>query len=277
MKIAIQGIRGSFHELAATKFFSGNIEINECFSFAEMPDLITTGVVDGAVIAIENSITGAILSNYQLIDTHNLNIQGEIYLPMIHNLMALPGQDIKDITEVWSHPIAIQHCQKFFLEHTTIRIVEEKDTASVAKIIKEEGLKGIGAIASTKAAEIYKLEILRKEIQNDLSNMTRYFILNKQRQHHSDDYLNNKASLKFIAKMDTGGLADILAIFKKHKLDLTKIQSMPVRTEPWHYSFFIDVSFDDYHQYCQALLTLEKKVKELKILGEYPQNMTVFN
>ncbi|MGB5363640.1 MAG: prephenate dehydratase domain-containing protein, partial [Aureibaculum sp.] len=151
------------------------------------------------------------------------------------------------------------------------------DTASVAKIIKEEGLKGIGAIASTKAAEIYELEILRKEIQNDLSNMTRYFILNKQRQHHQDDYLNNKASLKFIAKIDTGGLADILAIFKKHKLNLTKIQSMPVSTEPWHYSYFIDVSFDDYHQYCQALLTLEKKVKELKILGEYPQNVPVFN
>ena len=277
MKIAIQGIRGSFHELAATEFFGGNIQINECFSFAEMPELITTEVVDGAVIAIENSITGAILSNYQLIDSHNLNIQGEIYLPMIHNLMALPGQDIKDITEVWSHPIAIQHCQKFFHEHPAIRIVEEKDTASVAKIIKEEGLKGIGAIASTKAAEIYKLEILRKEIQNDLSNMTRYFILNKQRQHHPDDYLNNKASLKFIAKMDTGGLADILAIFKKHKLNLTKIQSMPVSTEPWQYSFFIDVSFDDYHQYCQALLTLEKKVKELKILGEYPQNVPVYN
>ena len=277
MKIAIQGIRGSFHELAATEFFGQNIQINECFSFVEMPELITTGVVDGAVIAIENSITGAILSNYQLIDSHNLNIQGEIYLPMIHNFMALPGQDIKDITEVWSHPIAIQHCQKFFQEHPTIRIVEEKDTASVAKIIKEEGLKGIGAIASTKAAEIYELEILRKEIQNDLSNMTRYFILNKQRQHHQDDYLNNKASLKFIAKMDTGGLADILAIFKKHKLNLTKIQSMPVSTEPWHYSYFIDVSFDDYHQYCQALLTLEKKVKELKILGEYPQNVPVFN
>ncbi len=277
MNIAIQGIKGSFHHIAATDFFGKEVSLNECMSFTEIPELITKNVVDGAIMAIENSIAGAILPNYQLIDKHDLSICGEIYLPMIHNFMVLKGQKIEDIKEVWSHPIAIQHCQKFLKKHPDIRIVEERDTASVAKMIKEQKLKGVAAIASKKAAEIYDLEILEAEIQTDLLNLTRYFVLKKQRQHHPDDYLNNKASLKFITKHEIGNLVDILSIFKKHNLSLSKIQSMPITKEPWKAAFFIDLIFDDYHRYCQALLSLEEKVNELKILGEYPQNIPAFN
>ncbi len=277
MNIAIQGIKGSFHHIAATDFFGEKVSLNECMSFAEMPELITKNIVDGAIMAIENSVAGAILPNYQLIDSHNLNICGEIYLPMIHNLVALKGQRLNDIKEVRSHPMAIQHCQKFFSKYPEIKIIEEKDTASVAKIIQEKKLKGVAAIASKKAAEIYNLEILEKEIQTDALNMTRYFVLRKQRQHHPDDYLNNKASLKFITKQETGSLAEILIICTKHQLNLSKIQSIPVVKQRWNNAIFIDLTFEDYHQYCQALLSIEKKVKELKILGEYPQNIPVLD
>ncbi len=277
MNIAIQGIKGSFHHIAATKFFGKKVSLNECMSFAEIPELITNNIVDGAIMAIENSIAGAILPNYQLIDTYNLSIQGEIYLPMIHNFMALKKQSINDIKEVWSHPIAIQHCQKFLRKFPHIRIVEEKDTASVAKMIKEQKLKGVAAIASAKAAEIYDLEILEEKIQMDSLNMTRYFILKKTRHHHPEDYLNNKASLKFVTKHEIGNLVEILTVFKKHNLNLSKIQSMPITKEPWNSSIFVDIIFDDYHKYCQALLSLEERVNELKILGEYPQNKPVFN
>jgi len=144
-------------------------------------------------------------------------------------------------------------------------------------MIKEKKLKGIGAVASKKASEIYGLDIVVEEIQTDLLNMTRYFVLNKQRQYHPEDYLNNKASLKFITQHKTKNLADILAVFTKYNLNLSKIQSVPITKEPWKYAFFIDLTFEDYHKYCQALLSLEEKVSELKILGEYPQNNPVLS
>ena len=276
MKIALQGIQGSFHHLAAVTYFGENITLHECLSFSEIPELISQNIVDSAIMAIENSVTGAILQNYNLIDKYHLNIIGEVYLPMRHNLMALKGQRMSDIKEVWTHPIAIQHCQRFFKEYPHIKIMEEKDTALVAKMIKEQKLKGIATIASKRAAEIFNLNILREGIQNDDVNMTRYFVLNKQRNHHPDDYMNNKASLKFITKHEKGNLLEILSILNEHGLNLTKIQSLPITKEPWHYAFFIDVIFDDYHKYCKALLQIEKNVQELKILGEYQQNNPLF-
>jgi len=272
MKIAIQGIKGSLHHIAATNFFGKNVSLSECISFSDIPELIIKDIVDNGIMAIENSIGGPILPNYHLIDSHNLNILGEIYLPMVHNLMTLPGQCLKDLKEVWSHPIAIQHCHKFFRLHPEIRIIEEKDTANVARMIREDKLKGIATIASKKAAEIYGLEILEEEIQVDLLNMTRYFIISKQRKHLPEDYLNNKASLKFITQHQSGNLSEILTIFNNHNLNISKIQSIPNTKEPWNSSFFIDITFEDYHDYCQALLTLEKQVVELKILGEYSQS-----
>jgi len=277
MNIAIQGIKGSFHDIAASEFFGGNIILRECNSFAEIPDLITNNIVDSGIMAIENSIAGAIMPNYHLIDSHNLSVCGEIYLPMIHNLMALKGQDLKGIKEVRSHPMAIQHCQQFLRKYPDVKIIEDYDTATVAKIISEDKIEGVAAIASKKAAEIYNLEILEEEIQADALNMTRYFILKKHRRYHLKDYLNNKASLKFIGSHEMGSLIEVLTVLKKHELNLSKIQSMPIIKEPWNYAFFIDVIFNDYQKYCQALIILEKKVNELKILGEYPQNKPIFN
>ncbi len=272
MNIAIQGIEGSFHHMVATNYFGDNINLSKCMSFDEIPDLLRNNIADASVMAIENSNSGSILSNYAMIDKFDLNIQGEVYIPMIHNVMALKGQTLKDIKEVWSHPIAIQHCERFFRHHPHIKIIEEKDTAFVAKQINEKKLKGIATIASKKAAEIYGLHILEEHIQTDNLNMTRFFILTKKRDFNIDVSVLNKASLKIITNHDLGSLAKVLNICNEYALNLSKIQSIPIQDEPWNYSFFIDFTYADYLKYCNALIALEKEVSSLKILGEYSEN-----
>lgn len=269
INVAIQGIKGSFHHLAAKEFLGNNIKLTECSSFSEMPELLKNESVDVAIMAIESADSGAILSNYGLIDKHNLNIQGEVYLPMVHNLMALKDQTIEDITEVWSHPIAIKNCERFFKQYPHIKIIEEKDTAFVAKQIKLKKLKGVAAIASKNAASIYGLNIIKEAIQTDTYNMARFLILNKRQDFNIDVNLHSKVSLKLITNHELGNLAEILSICANHNLNLSKIQSMPIENDPFNYAFFIDLSFNDYLEYCNALLILEKKVSSLRILGEY--------
>jgi len=269
MNIAIQGVKGSFHHLVANEFFGNNIDLTECMSFNEMPKLLRDGSVEAAIMAVENTNTGSILSNYLLIDKYDLNIQGEVYLPMQHNLMALDGQKLSDIEEVWSHPIAIKNCEYFFRKNPHIKVIEEKDTAFVAKQINDLKIKGIAAIASKAAADIYGLKILEESIQGDKLNITRFFILTKKRDFSIDVNLHNKASLKFITNHQLGSLAEILNICVRHNLNLSRIQSMPIVNEPWNYAFYIDHEFNDYLEYCNALLVIEKKVDTLKILGEY--------
>jgi len=276
MKVAIQGIKGSFHDIVAKQFFGNAIELVECMSFTEIPVLLKNNKIDSAVMAIENSIAGAILPNYALIDEYNLNIEGEVYLNIHHHLMALKGQKLEDITEVWSHPMAILQCRKFFRNHPNIKLIEEKDTAEVAKRIQDENLKGIAAIASNEAAKIFDLEVIRDDIQTIKHNSTRFFILKKEKEtpDHKNKMSNgkNKASIKFITKHNKGSLAEVLDIFAKHDINLTKIQSMPIIDKPWNYAFFIDLIIDDFKLYENALHLLDKKVNHLKILGEYHQN-----
>ena len=269
MNIAILGVKGSFHHLVANEFFGNDIHLTECMSFTEMPELLKNDTVDAAIMAIENTNTGSLLSNYVLIDKYDLNIQGEVYLPMQHNLMALDGQELNDIEEVWSHPIAIKNCEGFLKKNPHIKLIEEKDTAFVAKQIHDLKIKGIAAIASKAAADIYNLNILEESIQGDRRNITRFFVLTKNRDFSIDVNLHNKASLKFITNHKLGSLAEILNICVRHNLNLSRIQSMPIVHEPWNYAFFIDHDFNDYLEYCNALLTIEKKVDTLKILGEY--------
>ena len=278
MKVAIQGILGSFHDIVAKQFFGNNIQLIECMSFTEIPVLLNNEVAESAVIAIENSIAGAILPNYALLDEYNLNIEGEVYLNIHHHLMALKGQNFEDIKEVWSHPMAILQCRKFFRSRPNIKLIEEKDTAEVAKRIRNEGLEGIAAIASKEAAKLYDLEILADDIQTIEHNSTRFFIVKKGKnttplQNKMGGSLN-KASLKFITKHETGSLAEVLDIFAKHEISLTKIQSLPKIEEPWKYAFFIDLIFEDRKLYENALHLISKKVTHLKILGEYKQNMS---
>lgn len=271
-KIAIQGIRGSFHHQVANQYFGERIELKECLSFVEIPELIINNSVDGAVMAIENSIAGSILPNYALIDEFNLSIQGEVHLPIHHHLMGLEGQYLSDIKEVWSHPMALLQCRKFFREYPQIKLVEESDTAEVAQRIQEQNLKGIAAIASKKAASIYKLNIIENEIQTRKQNLTRFFILKKKNGNLEKPEITNKASLKFITKHQTGNLTDVLNIFAGFGMNLSKIQSLPIIDKPWNYAFFADVIFEDYVLFQKAISIVKDKTSSIKILGEYQQS-----
>ncbi len=270
MKIAIQGIKGSFHHIVANQYFGNAITLNECLTFDEMPLLIKNDKVDYLVMAIENSIAGAILANYKLIDEYHLNIVGEVYLPIQHQLMALKNQNINDITEVWSHPMAINQCRVFLRKYPHIKLIEETDTAEVARLIEANQLKGIAGIASKKAAAIYHLNIIADDIQTNPENYTRFFILNKKQKDNESNY--NKVSLKFITKHEQGSLVEVLQILVNHQLNLSKIQSLPIIDDPWKYSFFVDVIFEDEKQFHNVLKEMKKIVTEVKILGKYKKS-----
>jgi len=272
MNIAIQGILGSFHHIVAHQYFGENINLKECLSFDEMPQLINTNKVDGAVMAIENTLAGSILSNYALINEFDLKIQGEVHLPIQHNLMALEGQSLSDIKEVWSHPMAILQCRKFFRDYPQIKLVEETDTAEVARQIQDKKLMGIAAIASKKAAEIYNLNIIESKIQTRKQNYTRFFILKKSNGNIETSKVVNKASLRFITHHQTGSLSGVLRIFADFNMNLSKIQSLPIIDNPWNYAFFTDVVFDDYQRFQKAIERVKENVSELKTLGEYQQS-----
>ena len=276
MKIAIQGIEGSFHHIVANKYFGEDIELEECMSFTDIPPLLNEGKVDSAVMAIENSIAGAILPNYALIDEFDLSIEGEVYINIHHHLMALKGQSLDDIKEVWSHPMALLQCRKFFRNKPEIKLIEEKDTAEVAKRIQTDKIKGVAAVASKMAADMYGLQVLKDDIQTIKNNSTRFFILKKNNDspYHPSKLgsVKDKASVKFVTKHDSGSLAEVLDIFGKHDLNLTKIQSLPIIDKPWNYAFFIDLVIDDFVLYKNALHLISKKVKHLEVLGEYHQN-----
>ncbi len=265
-KIAIQGIKGAFHHLTANQYFGENIALTECLTFDEMPNLLINNKVDYLVMAIENSIAGSILANYKLIDEYNLNIVGEVYLPIQHQLMALENQHIKHINEVWSHPMAINQCRVFLRKYPHIKLIEANDTAEVARLIQTKKLKGIAAIASSKAAKIYDLNIIATNIQTNPENYTRFFILNKREE---KEVKFNKVSLKFITKHQQGSLVEVLQIFTNNKMNLSKIQSLPIIDEPWKYAFFTDVVFDDEKQFITALNQLKKITTQVKILGKY--------
>jgi len=277
MKIAIQGIRGSFHHIVANQYFGENITLKECLSFTEIPELLNDEMVEGAVMAIENSLAGSILPNYALIDEFNLSIQGEVHFPIHHHLMGLEGQSLSDIKEVWSHPMALLQCRNFFRNHRNIKLVEESDTAEVARRIQKEKLKGIAAVASKTAAEIYNLHIIENEIQTRKQNYTRFFVLKKRNGKLDRSSMVNKASIKFITDHQTGSLAEVLNVFASLDINLSKIQSLPIIDKPWKYAFFIDVVFDNYQQYQKAIKLVKDKTSSLKILGEYQQSKRKHN
>jgi len=219
-------------------------------------------------MALENTIAGSIIPNYALIDSNNLHIIDEEYLNIHHHLMALKGQDISDIKEVWSHPMALLQCKEFFKNHPQIKLVEDVDTAEVAKRIAKENLKGIAAIAPKIAADIFGLQVLEDEIQTIKQNSTRFVIVQTTEPNHRVNQIN-KASLKFQLDHKRGSLATILNVLSDCKMNLTKIQSLPVIKTPWKYSFFVDITFDDYKDYQKAESIIKIMAEEFKILGTY--------
>ena len=266
-KIGIQGIRGSFHHIAVENYFDKEIKLCEYLSFEDMIFSLSKNEIQYALMAIENSTAGSIIPNYALIDEYNINIVGEHYLEISHNLMALKGQSLDDIKEIHSHPMALLQCRDFLKENPSIKLVEEKDTASVAKKISNTKTMGIGAIASKLAAKIYDLNLIKEDIQSIKKNQTRFVVLKKD--NNLDKLQINKASLKFELDHKRGSLAAILNVLSDCKLNLTKIQSMPKIETPWRYSFFVDVTFENLDNYLKAKSIIQIMAKEFKVLGEY--------
>lgn len=269
--VSIQGIKGSFHHIIAQQYFGNEMPIIECLTFDELIKNISSSKTDAGIMALENSIAGSILPNYALIDTNNLHIVGEQFLDIQHNLLVLENQEIEDINEVHSHPMALLQCKAFLKKYPHIKLVEDKDTALIAQRIQEQQLKGIAAIASSEAANLFDLKIIAKSIQTIKHNQTRFVIV-KKLNHEIELSKINKASLKFILSHDKGSLAKILNVLSDCGLNLTKIQSLPIVETPWRYAFFIDVTFDKYEEYIIAKNSLEAIATEFKILGEYSKS-----
>jgi len=268
-QIAIQGGQGSFHEIAARKYFNNGINLLPCDTFAEITDALVQDKTNYGCFAIENTVAGSILQNYALLKENPIEIIGEVYLRIAQNLIALPGQTIEDIHEVHSHHMAIAQCRKFFKDYPHVKLVESVDTAISAREISEGKIKGRAAIASLLAAKMYKLDLLAEEIETNKRNYTRFLILAKKGRNGQRSKDPDKASLCFSLSHQTGSLAKILSVIAFYDINLTKIQSLPILGQEWQYFFYVDVSFQDFERYQQCLTAVTPLVKDMHILGEY--------
>lgn len=267
-KIAIQGIAGSFHEDAARKYFGDEqIQIMECQSFSSVCRLIDEDRADIAVMAIENSIAGSILQNYSLIRDYHLRVTGEIYIHIQMNLMVLPGGKKEDVQVIYSHPIAIRQCAEYLEENFPgIKLIENQDTAASGKLISEEKLPHAAAIGNLRTAEIYGLDVIETGLESNKKNYTRFWILSK---HANQNMKNNKASVCFEVGHYYGALAKVLNIFAENKINLNKIQSVPILGKPNEYTIHVDVEYESEDNYEKAIHHILKNVSSLSILGEY--------
>ena len=268
-RIAIQGVKGCFHEQAARLFYKDltDIEIIECDNFEDLYLAMDSGKADAAIMAIENTVSGGLLPNFELLRKYQRDIKGEIFLRIKQNLMALPGQDISDIKEVRTHYMAINQTREFFREHPQIRLVESEDTAKSAAQVAREGLKGVGAVASELAAELYGLDIIAESIETFKQNFTRFLILDEN--YSPSESAIDKSSICFTLPHTAGSLAHVLTILSFYGMNLTRIQSLPIPGREWQYFFYADIKFEDMERYRQALSAVRPLMEDLRILGEY--------
>jgi prephenate dehydratase len=266
VRVAIQGIATSFHEVAAINYFGNTIQTVECLSFHALCESLEKGTADYAVMAIENSIAGSILPNYFLLQSYHFSIIGELYLPIHMHLLTLPGVKLEDIKCIESHPMAIRQCTEFIHNLKDVEVRESDDTALSAKRVKELKLKNTAAIANEFAAKKYGLQILEKRIETNKKNFTRFLVLSK-RTNNEDG--SNKASLSFEVANEVGSLAEALMTFKNNSINLTKIQSIPIIGKPSEYSIHIDVEWTKRKSYDTAMRQVLRQVKNLNVLGEY--------
>ena len=269
--VAIQGYRGCFHEEAARKFYSARgeeITIEECPTFESLFKALSEGRASSVVMAIENTISGGLLPNFELLRANPYKIKGEVYIPIHQNLMALPGQRVEDIKEVRTHYMAINQTRLFFERNCPwIKMVESEDTAKSAIEISEGKLMGIGAVASELAAAENGLVILAKGIETYKQNFTRFLILDDAISIQRSD--TDKASLCFTLPHKPGSLAQVLTILSFYDMNLTRIQSLPIPGKEWQYFFYADIRFSSYNRYRQAIKAARPLMADLYILGEY--------
>jgi prephenate dehydratase len=267
MQVAIQGVKGAFHEVAARNYFGNEIDILPMLHFSDLAEAVKNGDCDYGIMAVENTISGTIHSNLNLIREHKLVVCGEEYLRIKQNLVAKKGTKIEDLNEVHSHYMAINQTRKFFKQHPNVHLVDSIDTALSMKEIAENDLDNRGGIGSLLAAEHYDLEVLAESIETNKKNYTRFLILRNNENWKKQP--SNKASIALILDNHSGSLAEILSIIASYQIDLSKIESVPLVGEPWHYQFYLDVLFDDKTKYKKMINEITTKLDRLDILGEY--------
>ena len=273
-KVAIQGIAGCYHDIAARNYYEGEeIEIIPCNTF---PDVISAIKKDPSVVglmAIENTIAGSLLQNHELIRESGLKVTGEYKLRISHSLVALPGTSIHEVTEVNSHPIALMQCTEFLNTLPKAKVVEKEDTAMSARWIAENHIEGHAAICGKLAAQIYGMEVLAEGIETNKRNFTRFLSIADRwvADEIMRDVDKNKSSLVFAVPHTSGSLSKVLAVLSFYDMNLTKIQSLPIIGREWEYLFYVDLTFTDYARYQKALDAIQPLTKDLKILGEYAE------
>jgi len=273
-RVAIQGVAGAYHDIAARAFFKDEeIEIIDCLTFKDVFSTLRKDNTIFGIIAIENTIAGSLLQNHNLLRESETSIIGEFKQRISHCVAALPGQTMDDIQEVHSHPIALMQCGDFLEQYPNCKAVESGDTALSAKAIQEGQIMGRAAICSELAAKIYGLTILEKGIETNKRNFTRFLILadrwiaeqfNKQQD-------INKSSIVFTTHHEEGALSQVLSVLSYYHNNLTKIQSLPIIGHEWEYLFFIDLTFIDYLKFKQSLDAIRPLTKNLRVLGEYSE------
>ncbi|MBQ7570798.1 MAG: prephenate dehydratase [Bacteroidaceae bacterium] len=272
MRVAIQGIKGSFHDIAAHRYFEGEeVELVCCDTFEQVFDEMSRDPQLTALVAIENTIAGSLLHNYELLRESGVTIVGEHKLRISHSIMCLPDEGWDDLTEVNTHPVALMQCRDFLNQHRHLKKVEVSDTAGAAADISRSQLHGHAAICHKDAARIYGMKVLQEGIETNKHNFTRFLVLANPQQAFALRNLQevNKSSLVFTLPHEEGSLSAILSVLSFYKLNLTKIQSLPIIGKEWQYMFYIDLSFTDFTRYRQAINAISPLTQNLKLLGEY--------
>ncbi len=270
LRVSIQGYAGAFHEAAARAHFTDREVITvPAHTFTDVVEQVETGVSDLGLMAIENTLAGSLMANYDLLQTANLRITAEVYLRIRLNLMALPGTQLSQLRDVYSHPVALMQCREFFKVWPQIEVSEAVDTALSAREVMEKGDPTRGAIASSAAAELYGLEILAPGIETNKLNHTRFLVLERGRDHSADQ--GNKVSLSFSTSHQSGSLHKVLNVLAAYEINLTKIQSKPIMGKPWEYRFHVDFLLEGHVSLAQALEAIRPICSELRVLGVYDQ------
>ena len=273
-KVTIQGYEGSFHQVAARQFFGKTVEVITCDTFR---DVIKIGSdpkqSDGAVMAIENSIAGSILPNYNLLQKSSLQVIGEVYLSISQNLLVNPGVQLKDIKEVHSHPMAILQCLDFLEQHD-YKLVESEDTALSAKMVHQHKSKHIAAIASKLAAQLYNLEVIAPDIHTLKNNITRFLILVPSKAKVNIEAAD-KASIYFQTDHSKGILSKVLAKIAQGGVNLSKLQSMPIPGSTFKYGFYADLEFENSKQIEKVLASVRDMTNSFKVFGLYKKGKVV--
>ena len=271
-RIAIQGEIGSFHDIAAHEYFKGEqIQLQCCATFEQVYEAVRQDPTVIAMAAIENTIAGSLLHNYELLRDSGTSVVGEHKLHITHCICCLPDDDWDTITEVHSHPVALMQTRHYLESHPQLRVVEGEDTAGSAKMIAEGQHHGWAAICHAEAAKLYGLKVLENNIEDNKHNFTRFLVCSAPQKADMLRPLteSNKSSIVFSLPHEEGSLSAVLAILSFYKINLTKIQSLPIIGREWEYLFYVDVIFSSFTRYRQAIDAIIPLTKEMKILGEY--------